>query len=660
MFNKLVAGNLLAFTLIASQFTLTENVSAQSTWSDVHAILQTSCGSMTGGCHEMAASHPLKLIGTESFVYNNIVNANPINPSAIAAGYKLVDPGYPHQSFLLKKVNDSTLQDPDNGLDNVAQGKPMPYSSPPLSPEDIDLINAWILYGAPQTGTVVDAQLISDYHNIGGLAHADPFPAPAPADGFQIHYGSIFMAPNTEKEFFLKRKLPNLTEEMEITRLETYIDFESHHYIIYKFDTQADADAEPEGLKEVTGFQDAFINGTSMIAAWQNASDIVLPLGTAYFWEANTTLDLNLHIRNYSLDSILKAEVYTNVYMKPKQTSTTEMISDLFLFSQLPTFGASCSIIPPGPNKFCIPADGVDISFTGVVNAPSQQLNAQAGDSMYVWLLSSHTHKYGKGFNIYLRNPGGPNDEKGAQVYDGFYNFDYTFNQGFYDFEDPAVRFFDLDTFVIKASDGFVQGATFNNYGTQDVGFGITTNDEMMLMFLQYTTERRTPPAIALSIASTPTAQGTCDGTATATATGGLSPFTYLWDDLLAQGTQIATGLCPGDYTVLMTDNTGSTVSATVTVDALTGVATYVNNMTITVYPNPSSGNTPVSFIRDNTKNEVYLTLYDLLGKEVLVQQFPAGSRQLFLDKSQLKAGVYLYKAWSDKGDLASGKLVMY
>ena len=102
-------------------------------------------------------------------------------------------------------------------------------------------------------------------------------------------------------------------------------------------------------------------------------------------------------------------------------------------------------------------------------------------------------------------------------MYDGFYDFDYTFYQGYYDYEDPAVRFFDPDTFVIKADDGLIHEATFNNDSTEDVGFGITTNDEMMLIFLQYTTERRTPPPIGLTVASTGLmGPGNCDGTATA------------------------------------------------------------------------------------------------------------------------------------------------
>jgi hypothetical protein len=55
-----------------------------------------------------------------------------------------------------------------------------------------------------------------------------------------------------------------------------------------------------------------------------------------------------------------------------------------------------------------------------------------------------------------------------------------------------------------------------------------------------------------------------CDGTGTATATGGNPPYTYLWDN--AETTQTAIALCPGDHTVTVTDADGCTSTQTATV----------------------------------------------------------------------------------------------
>lgn len=58
----------------------------------------------------------------------------------------------------------------------------------------------------------------------------------------------------------------------------------------------------------------------------------------------------------------------------------------------------------------------------------------------------------------------------------------------------------------------------------------------------------------------------TCNGYAVAQVTGGLPPFTYLWDDPQAQTTDTAFQLCAGNYTVLVTDALGETVTAQVAV----------------------------------------------------------------------------------------------
>lgn len=57
---------------------------------------------------------------------------------------------------------------------------------------------------------------------------------------------------------------------------------------------------------------------------------------------------------------------------------------------------------------------------------------------------------------------------------------------------------------------------------------------------------------------------GSCDGVATATPSGGGVPYTYSWNSTPVQITQSATGLCAGNYTVTVTDNTGCTTTNTV------------------------------------------------------------------------------------------------
>ena len=61
----------------------------------------------------------------------------------------------------------------------------------------------------------------------------------------------------------------------------------------------------------------------------------------------------------------------------------------------------------------------------------------------------------------------------------------------------------------------------------------------------------------ALSMSSTPpTCNNDCNGTATVVATGGTTPYSYLWNDPAAQSGSTANGLCSGTYFVQVTGGT--------------------------------------------------------------------------------------------------------
>lgn len=59
---------------------------------------------------------------------------------------------------------------------------------------------------------------------------------------------------------------------------------------------------------------------------------------------------------------------------------------------------------------------------------------------------------------------------------------------------------------------------------------------------------------------------GSCDGTVSTTVTGGSLPYTYVWNS--GQGTPNLSNLCPANYSVTVTDNSGCTATANQTVSA--------------------------------------------------------------------------------------------
>ena len=450
----------------------------QSTFTQVHRILKTNCS--VGSCHNsdggnIPAGH-LDLGGTETSVYNALLNVSPTNPAADNAKMKRIWPGNPHRSYLYRKLNRGLEQGydlPDNSF-----GETMPKDDNRLPKSEIHLIHQWIMWGAPQTGSVVDSQLIANYHaGLGYPAMTPPAP-PAVSEGIQIHYGPIFIEGGQEIEFNHKQEL-EFEGDIDVTRIELWMNWQSHHYLMYSFDNQASADQVPDGLRVLTLTGAAFESGRGLVSGWQFSNDITLPPGTAYFWPSKVFLDHNYHIPNVNdPDTILKADLYLNIYKRSRHALSTEMHSALYIYDEAGIWPFS---------DFYILPNSTDHTFTEAF----YDQNAAVTDSAHIWLLASHTHKYGKDYDIYIRNPNG---SRGEQLYEGFMNRDYTFNQGYYDWQHPAIRYFpDEDLKTIAWKDGFIHEAVYNNYGTQAVTFGLTTDEEMMLMFYQYTDQKPIP-----------------------------------------------------------------------------------------------------------------------------------------------------------------------
>ncbi len=432
-------------------------IQGQSTYNAVYNLLQANCSSCHGGATPAGS---LDLSGTAAAVYANIVNHSPANIAASGRGDKIVKPGYAHSSFLLRKIING--MDSDNGLMSASEGTPCPKGVTTLTPANIELVRQWIQFAAPQTGTVTDTNMINKYY-AGKAITSEPVSHPLPTDvgSYQVHLGKIFLDSASEMEYFQKYDL-GLSDTIEVNRIELFMGVHSHHFILYKYLTAAAAANFGEGMRIQNALTGAGSSTgyTNIIGAWQRSYNYLLPPTTAYQWPTGSILDMNHHLYNYNQDSVLAMDIYYNVYTQPKHTCQNIMYSSLFY----------------NPNIY-IPNTAQNITFTQTVKS------ATAKNMWNIWFMSSHTHKYGVNFDIYERNADGTT---GTQMYDGWKDYTSGINMGYFDWAHPPVEL-STPMVPIDPTVGFVAQATYNNNGPAPVQWGLTTKDEMMVFYIQYT-----------------------------------------------------------------------------------------------------------------------------------------------------------------------------
>ncbi|HWY39077.1 MAG TPA: T9SS type A sorting domain-containing protein [Bacteroidia bacterium] len=153
-------------------------------------------------------------------------------------------------------------------------------------------------------------------------------------------------------------------------------------------------------------------------------------------------------------------------------------------------------------------------------------------------------------------------------------------------------------------------------------------------------------PAAALSISmgsSNASCSSCCDGSATSTPAGGTAPYTYSWSPG-GHTTQNVNGLCPGNYTVCVTDAKGCNQCNQVSVNFNAGI----NELPVYkmyFYPNPTSGDFEIEINPPVSASEVKFTLVDIIGNEVFSESINHASiSHKKFSVQMLPAGIYFLK----------------
>lgn len=404
-------------------------------------ILTPSCA--TSGCHLSTADGTYAqhgLVLAEGVAYENLVGVDPKNSEAKSDGLKRVKAFASLESLLYHKLNNAATHHAGKQY-----GNPMPLGAQQLPDGQIEFVRRWIEAGAPKTGSVADASLLND-KTVTAVAY-EPLLIPAAGVGYQMSIPTFDIQPNFERELFTRRMVGN-TQDIYVNRFETKMRSGSHHFVAYDFRNKAtlpnlndirDLRNSDNSLNLLTAL--TMSNHVYLVGSQAQYQDYTFPAGTALLIPAGASLDLNSHFVNKTT-SVIKGEAQINLYTVDKST-VKQVVQTLDL----------------GNTNLNIPANTrVTLTKSFTFDKPRKIL-----------ALTSHMHKLGEKFVIKIK--GGTRD--GEVVYTST------------DWEHPDIISF-ATPIQLNKGEGLTSEITYNNTTSKTVNFGLTSEDEMGIIFGYY------------------------------------------------------------------------------------------------------------------------------------------------------------------------------
>lgn len=417
-------------------------------------LLSPSCA--TSGCHlsiqdASYAQHGLVL--AKGLAYGNLIGTSPKNSVAVTNKLQRVKKFSSAESLLFHKLN----WDLSHHL-TANYGAPMPLGGKPVSKGQLDFVQKWIEAGAPDKGEVVDAKLLDD--TTPSFTESTDFsaldsPTKEGKTGFQLKVDRFIVPPNFEREIFVRRPLNN-AEPVYVSRIKLKSRTNSHHLVVYDFrsklilpnmDEIRDLRNADNSLNINTVLQ--MSNHIFLGGGTDPNSDYSFPEGTALKLPANSSVDLNPHYFNKTQGN-LYGENYVNLYTIPE--SQVKNVVNMIDFNH------SNFTLPPNQTTV-ITKDF--FNFDGFVKG--------SGKSVVIVSLTSHTHERGKLFQIKIK--GGARD--GEIIYEDN------------DWAHPKVINY-AKPIVLKEGEGLTSVVTYVNNTNKPLGFGLTSEDEMDIIFGYY------------------------------------------------------------------------------------------------------------------------------------------------------------------------------
>ena len=411
-------------------------------------VITPTCA--TSGCHASTsdatyAQHGLVL--EKSVAYKNLVGVEPKNELSKADGHLRVKPYKSLESLFYHKLNWDVSH---HG--GKQYGSPMPLGGTALTVGQIEFVRRWIEAGAPQTGDVVDKTLLSDTTR--STNASDDFktmqtPQQEGLEGYQMQVEKFTIQPNFEREIFVRKAIGN-TSDIYVSKMKFQSRTNSHHMVLYDFrdkttstlpslNTVRDLRNSDNTLNINTVLQ---MSNHVFLGGGTNASqEYTFPEGTALLLPAGMTIDLNPHYFNKTTD-VHYGENNINLY-------TIDKSKVKYVVKTIDFNNTNLSLAPQ--------------TITTVTK------NFTFGTDVKIVSLTSHNHKYGQKFVIKIF--GG--DRNGEVVYEST------------DWEHPTVINY-ANPISLKKGEGLTSIVTYNNTSSKKISFGLTSEDEMNIIFGYY------------------------------------------------------------------------------------------------------------------------------------------------------------------------------
>ena len=108
-------------------------------------------------------------------------------------------------------------------------------------------------------------------------------------------------------------------------------------------------------------------------------------------------------------------------------------------------------------------------------------------------------------------------------------------------------------------------------------------------------------PPLVITTSTVDATCGASDGYAVVAASGGTSPYSYLWNDLAAQTTDTATSLAVGIYTIVVTDSNGCVATDMVNISNIGGASISIDSVVDLTCNGDSSGSISITVTGGST-----------------------------------------------------------